>query len=128
MKEEGYMDNDDVMIGKVSERAQKLVGLTLRNNDRCYLREETVRSFASPWKDSYLSKIKEGRKMIRSPRYLAIDKEGKLLYFLRDYPLEGGGIRFAGAVCSYKKQLQLLDIRTFEGSSLYELVWIKASN
>ena len=64
-------DFDDVMLGKIPERVKKILALKLGNNDRCYLKEKRARDFACRWKDSYLLKIGEGRKMLRSPRYVA---------------------------------------------------------
>lgn len=118
-------DFDDVMLGKVPDRVKKILALKLGNNDRCYLKERKAKDFAYRWKDSYLLKIGEGRKMLKSPRYVAKDEKNKILYFLRDYPLKEGGIRFAGAVLSYRKQLELLDIKTFEGKNLFDIVWLR---
>ncbi len=117
---------DDVYIGRLSEKIKEGLDLKLGNNDRCYLAEKKADEFARRWEDSYLAKISEAKKILRSPRYVAKDEERKELYFIRDYPLERGGISFAGVILSYRKQLSLSDIKCFKGEEITSLSWRRA--
>ncbi len=119
-------DYDDVLIGKISERIKLILKVDLGSNDRCFLKEERANEFVSRWEDSYLAKISEGKKILKTPKYVSNDAKNKRLYFIRDYVLKEGGIRFAGIVLSYEKQLQLIDIKTFEGKNLNEIKWLRA--
>ncbi len=117
---------DDVYMGRLSEKIKDGLGIKLGNNDRCYLAEKKANEFAQRWEDSYLAKIAEAKKILRSPRYIAKNEERKELYFIRDYPLERGGISFAGIILSYQKQLSLSDIRSFKEKEISSFLWQRA--
>ncbi len=81
----GTMDQEPVRLSRLSKALEKTVGVDFGADVFVYLSEEDLRHMSELWASSYLLKIEEASKIIRSPLYAAYDGKSHKLYLIKEY-------------------------------------------
>lgn len=115
------MTKEPVRIGRINAKTEKALEIDLKENIFCYITEARLREFVNKWPKDYLRKLEEASNIIKEPLYAGIDEENKLLYLIKDYIVKGKSFKKAGLVMSFKGQLQIQDIISFDDKKLEEL-------
>lgn len=118
------MKNVEINVGKIPAKIGNILKTKDKEDLSCYIPIDTNKDFYLRWGETYKDKMKEVKKILRSPSYISFDKKLKEICLIKDY-CTNGNLLYCGLILLKQEKIYIRNLLVFNEERIKERRWKK---